>query len=307
MISVIIVTWNCRDLIGDCLDSIDRETHRPHEVIVVDNASADGTPELVRERYPEVIVIESGRNRGFAAGCNLGLERAAGDYLLLLNPDTVVRRRAIDVLAAHLDRVPAAGIAGGKAVNGHGAVCENVVSFPRFFHSLVFITFLGRWWARNKLTGVVPRTLSSWTVPQVVPCVNGSFMMARRKAYEQVGGLDERFFMYFEESDWCRRFGRAGWTVWYVPEAEILHIGGGCGGPYQERLRAEMYRSAFLYFEKYGGRSRARLLALWLVFTFRLRARWNARTPDAGAVSAALRDIIEAVRPWTLAGPDNLR
>lgn len=307
MVSVIIVTWNCRAFVGDCLDSIPRETQRKHEIIVVDNASSDGTPEFIRAHYPHVFLIDSGSNRGFAVGCNLGLQRARGDYLLLLNPDTIVRNGAIDKLADHLEANADAGIAGGRGLDGNGMVLENVVSFPSFLQSFLSITLMGRGRVRCKLTGVVPREFSAWTTQQIVPCVNGSFMMARRNAYEQVGGLDERFFMYFEESDWCRRFGEAGWTVWYVPEAEIFHVGGGCGGREQEHLRKEMYRSAFLYFGKYFGRSRTRLLALWLVFTFHLRACWNTRHGDPSGVSKALRDIIEVVKPWTSADSCNPR
>jgi len=253
-ISVIIVSWNTRELLKGCLDSI-RASGGPlvQEVIVVDNASSDGSPEMVAEQFPDVKVIRSEENLGFARANNLGLERARGSWLALVNSDVLVHpgcfQRLVDYLAGHTE----AGLVGPAVIGGDGRLQPTSRRLPTIrdtaCRSLALDNIVPRW----PLFGGQTSRHQDSARPTEVEVLSGCFWVARREAVAQVGGLDERFFFYAEDIDWCKRFGDAGWKVIYVPEATATHFGGGSSARAPLRYSIEMLRANFAYWRKYRG------------------------------------------------------
>ena len=227
-LSVIVVSYRCAELLDDCLRSLERRQDLAMEVIVVDNASGDGTVERVRERHPWVVLKPLDENTGFAVANNIGLRLATGDHLLLLNPDTVVPPGALAACVDELDRRPEVGMLGCRLVTPDGTLdhaCKR--GFPTPSAAMWHFTGMSR-----RRPGS-PR-FAAYTAGHVgehesapVDAVNGAFMLARRAAVEDVGLLDERFWMYGEDLDWCRRFWQHGWAVLYWPGVTVLHVKGG--------------------------------------------------------------------------------
>jgi len=201
------------------------------ETIVVDNASHDGSIEMVRQQFPTVTAVASTVNNGFAAGMNLGLSRASGDYLLLLNTDIAILGNALTTMATYLDQHPDVGLVGPRLLNPDGSVQSSCRRFPSIRAIIYRRTPLGIFpKAKHELRRFLMLE-SDHTVNQPVDWLLGACMMVRRSAVEKVGALDERFFLYFEDVDWCRRFWQAGWGVHYVADAELVH--------YHQRASAE--------------------------------------------------------------------
>jgi GT2 family glycosyltransferase len=252
-LTVVIVTYNCAALARDCLASLATERARlALEVIVVDNASSDGTPDAVEAEFPWATVVRAGRNLGFAAANNVGLRQARGRHLLLLNPDTVVPSGALGRCLEELQRHPHVGMLGCRLVRRNGALdhaCKR--GFPTPTAALWYLLGFSRLWPRN------PR-LASYTAGHVasdaaaqVDAICGSFMLVRREAYEQVGALDEQYWMYSEDIDWCVRFHERGWRVLYWPGVTVLHVKGGCGGRRSLRCNYAFHRGMWLFYRKH--------------------------------------------------------
>ncbi|HHE71027.1 MAG TPA: glycosyltransferase family 2 protein, partial [Chloroflexi bacterium] len=227
-LSVIIVSWNVRELLLQAIDSLKATWQGPRqdlEIIVVDNASTDGTPEMLRSSAQDVRLLINRENRGFAAANNQGLAIARGQYILLLNSDTLVRPQALRRLVAYLETHPDTGLVGPRLLNEDGSIQPSRRRFPT-----LPILFLESTW----LEGLLPRkALALYYVedrpddmPQDVDWVTGAAMLVRRETIDEVGPLDEGFFMYSEELDWCRRIRGAGWRIAYEPAAEVVHYGG---------------------------------------------------------------------------------
>jgi GT2 family glycosyltransferase len=263
MLSIIIVNWNVCDLLAKCLDSLGTQ----HEIIVIDSASTDGSVALMRDRYPHVRLLVQTENIGFSKGNNLGLAAASGDYLMLLNPDTEIIGDALDRMVAYLDAHPDVGIVGPHTLNTDGSHQSTRRRFPSlitgFFESTWFESF-------------APRTLlDRYTVRDVpddaiadVDWVQGSALMARRAVYAQIGGLDERFIMYSEEMDWCRRARNAGWRVVYLGDARITHHGGKSSEQVTARKHILFQQSKLYYFNKHHGALAAFALRLVLIANY---------------------------------------
>ncbi|MCX6136214.1 MAG: glycosyltransferase [Ignavibacteriales bacterium] len=227
-ISVIIVNYNVRDFLHNALTSIEKALAGIEaEVFVVDNASDDGSNEMVRKSFPGVRLIANSENGGFAKANNQALQHAAGKYLALINPDTVVQEDTFRSLMTFLDGHPDIGLAGCKILNPDGTLqlaCRR--SFPSPWVAFTKVSGLSvllpnsRLFAKYNLTYLNPDQLHE------VDAVSGSFMMVRRDVYEKIGGLDETFFMYGEDLDWCYRVQQAGWKVFYVPVTSIIHYKG---------------------------------------------------------------------------------
>jgi hypothetical protein len=222
-VTIIIVGWNSRDLLGPCLDSLRAmDPPRTRQVILVDNASRDDTVAFVRERYPEVELIANTENAGFARGNNLGMERARGRAVLLLNPDTEVRPDAIPLLLDYLTAHPEVGACGPKLIYPDGRLQPNGRRFPTVTSQLLVATGL------RQLDPAAYDLRYQWGRTDFdqeaeVDEVSGACLMVRREVVEQVGGMDADLFMYYEEVDWCFRIKRAGWKVAYVPGAVVVH------------------------------------------------------------------------------------
>ncbi|MBH31545.1 MAG: hypothetical protein CMG71_06085 [Candidatus Marinimicrobia bacterium] len=227
-VSVIIVNYNVKDYLANCLKSIDDSNYSgPVEVIVVDNGSFDGSARMVRKRFPSVRLIENKSNLGFAKAVNIGLRESKGDYELLLNPDTVIEESTLSVLVKYMEEHRAVGICGPKILNADGSLqlaCKR--SFPTPWVALPKLLGLsrllpgGRWTGQYNLTYLDPDDHHS------VEAISGSFMFMRGTAVEKVGELDERFFMFGEDLDYCYRIIQAGYSIHYVPETQIIHYKG---------------------------------------------------------------------------------
>jgi GT2 family glycosyltransferase len=253
-ISVIIVNWNTRQLLKDCLNSIQAsDGSLIQEIIVVDNASSDGSAEMVADEFPTVMLIRSNENLGFARANNIGIERATGFWLALVNSDVVVHPECFQRLIRYLETHDEAGLVGPAIIGGDGKMQTSYRRLPTmwntFCRSIALDTGLahGLWRPRQD----PPRTDRG--EPMEVEVLNGCFWVARREAVTQVGGLDERFFFYAEDIDWCKRFGDAGWKVVFVPLATATHFGGSSSAAAPFRYSIELLRANLVYWRKHHG------------------------------------------------------
>ena len=289
-ISVVVVTYDAMPWIERCLESV-----RGNEVIVVDHGSRDGTLELVRERFPEVRVIQQ-ENRGMGGGNNAGMRAAQGRYTFLLNSDAWVVGDALDRLAAYLDTHPAVAVAGPRLTNPDGSLQRSIRGFPTLWRLATEYFFLRKLAPRSRLLNAFYGGGFRHDQTGEVETLYGPALLVRREAADAVGLFDERFFMFSEETDWTYRFHRAGWTVAFVAEAEVVHVGGASHGG---QLYVENLRGLLRFFAKHRGRreaERARrllLAALWLrVLAFsgdrRRRYRDGARFLASGDVASLL-------------------
>ncbi|HLF20099.1 MAG TPA: glycosyltransferase [Bacteroidota bacterium] len=227
-LSIIIVNYNVRDFLHHALISLQKAAKGIRsEIIVVDNASDDGSVEMVRKRFPGVLLIPNKQNLGFAGANNIGLKRARGKFLLLINPDTVVQEDTLRVMLDFFDEYPDAGLAGCKILNPDGSFqlsCRR--SFPTPWVALTKITGLSRLFPTSSWFGRYNLTYLNTEETYEVDAVSGSFMMLRRSVFERAGGLDEAFFMYGEDLDWCYRIQKEGWKIYYVHSTQIIHYKG---------------------------------------------------------------------------------
>lgn len=250
-LSVVIVNWNTRDLLRDCLKSVFAGLgNLKAEVFVVDNASEDGSPVMVRREFPEVHIIQSAENRGFAAGNNMALRRVSGRHVLLINTDTIVHGSVIPDCVAWLDRNPRVGVIGPRLLNGDGSVQPSCSTFPSLRSltmQLVGITRIARW-DSYRMTGW------DWSQERSVEVISGAAMFVRGNAMEEVGLLDENFHFYGEETDWCRRFSSKGWDLKFVPIPEITHYGGGSVRRLNHRRDVMLTEGTTRLQLKHGGR-----------------------------------------------------
>jgi GT2 family glycosyltransferase len=259
-LSIIIVNWNTKQYLIQCLRSVFQEGKRDHrEVLVVDNGSGDGSSEEVRRLFPGVKVIENRDNLGFAGATNQGLKQGAGRYSLLLNPDTQVRKGSIEILVSFMEDHPEAGIAGVQLLNEDGSRQNSIANDPTLATELLNKSLLRRMFPKK-----FPGKEEVKNEPVEVESVIGACMIVRKKAMEEVGVLDEDYFLFLEETDWCRRMRMAGWKVYHVPAAEITHFQGKSAEREIEKARVEYYRSRYRFFRKHRGFPQTAFLAAGL-------------------------------------------
>ncbi len=265
-LSVIILSWNTRELLDQALDSVFASVAEPStlEVIVVDNGSEDGSPAMVETKYPQVQLIVCEENLGFAGGNNRGLASATGDSIVLLNSDTVVLPGAFSTLSAYLHKHPHVGMVGPKLLNADGTTQSSRRRFPAlpvlFFES----TWLQGLASKKSLQRYYFADMPD-SIAHEVDWVTGAVMMVRREVVDDVGGLDEGFFMYSEELDWCHRICDAGWAIAYTPEAEVIHYGGKSSDKVVPARHIYFQSSKVRYTRKYYGRWAAAALRTWLL------------------------------------------
>ncbi len=223
-LSIIILNYKTKNLVKYCIKGIKLVGLKlDYEIIVIDNASQDGTPEMIRKEFPEVKLIEVEKNRGYTGGNNLGLKQAKGKYILILNPDIVVLEGAIEKMYEFMENHPKIGLLGPKLINPDKSLQETCYRFPKFITPLYRRTFLGKFrFAKKHLDHFLMKDYDRKKARKV-DWVQGSCLMARNEAIKEVGLFDEKFFAYFEDVDWCRRFSEKNWEVWYLPEAELVH------------------------------------------------------------------------------------
>jgi GT2 family glycosyltransferase len=260
-LSIIIVNRNTKDLLIQCLGSIDPVGQGiEREVFVVDNGSEDGSGQAIRERFLKVTWIQNKMNIGFAKAMNQGLRLSKGKYLLLLNPDTQIKEgaiaRLISFMGTHLD----AGIVGAQLLDSDGSKQNSIANFPSLATELLNKSLL-RW--------LFPKTFPGkeriYSEPIEVDSVIGACMMVRRDAMEQVGLLDEDYFLFLEETDWCYQIRKKGWKVYHIPQAEVYHFQGKSAEKEKKKAKIEYYRSRYHFFNKNKGNLQWLLLLIGLV------------------------------------------
>jgi N-acetylglucosaminyl-diphospho-decaprenol L-rhamnosyltransferase len=252
-LSIVIVNWNTKDLLRGCLTSLyDSDGDFSFETVVVDNCSDDGSAAMVREEFPHVCLIESEINGGYAYANNHGLRCFQARYYLLLNPDTVVPRDALQRMLEFLDTHPEVGIAGPKLVMDDGELdmaCRR--SFPTPEISFYRLSGLSRLFPKSERFGRYNLTHLDPDQVAEVDSVVGAFMMVRREVVEEVGGLDEEYFMYAEDLDWAFRAKRAGWKVYYYPEVTVLHYKRQSSQQNKDRADYEFWRAMYIFYRKH--------------------------------------------------------
>ncbi len=299
-LAIITVSYNTRDLLADCLASVLAGLDRSGlagQVWVVDNASADGSADMVAERFPQVHLIAHDENLGFAAGNNLALRRMGFPHLdtrhiLFLNPDTRVVGDALGLLVRFLDETPRAGVVGPRLVYGDGGFQHSAFAFPGL--AQIFFDFfpLHPRLLDSRLNGRYPRRRYEAGVPFAVDHPLGAALTVRAETLVGVGPFDEDFFMYCEEIDLCRRVKKAGWEVYCLPQAEIVHLAGQSTRQFREQMFVALWRSRFLMFQKHNGaafRWAARRLVRLGLWAEARRARAAYRRGEIGDEALARR------------------
>jgi N-acetylglucosaminyl-diphospho-decaprenol L-rhamnosyltransferase len=266
-LTLVIVSWNVCDLLRRCLRSI-LATEGEWEIVVVDNASTDSSPEMVREEFPQVRLIANEKNRGFTAANNQGLALAQGRCVLLLNPDTEVVADALATMVRYLDAHPEVGALGPRLLFPDGRQQPSRRRFPTLTTALVESTVVQEWWADNRILRRYYMADTPDDAVQPVDWVVGACLLVRREAFEQVGGLDEGFFMYSEELDWCRRIKDAGWEVVYLPTATVIHHEGKSSEQVVPARHIRFQTSKVRYFRKHHGSYQAEMLRWFLLATY---------------------------------------
>ena len=299
-VSVVIVNWNTRELLQQTLTTLYRETTgTTFETIVVDNGSTDGSAGLVRSEWPQICLVASPINLGFAAGNNLGFPRCRGGYILLLNSDTIILATTVGGMVQFLDKHPDAGCVGCLHLNEDGSLQRSTGDFPNFIEDSLFYTDLYR---LPPVRAYLRRRFIWWgdhDCIREVDWVNGACMMVRREVLDQIGGLDEGYFIYAEEVDWCYCMRKAGWRIYFTPEAEVIHL----GGKAMDRVPAERlvlkYTGQYRFYRKYNPTWHRLILRaavsafallrmvlivfLWIIPLpkFRSRSKWELLTQEA--------------------------
>lgn len=247
-IAIIIVNWNTRDILGQCLQSVfASQTAKQFEVWVVDNGSSDGSKQMIKEIYPHTRLISNGDNVGFARANNQAVELSSGDYVMLLNPDTMVEKDVIEILANYLDQNPEIGAVGPRLLNPDGTLQESAYpepTLPREFWRMFHL---------DRFHYYAEYPMDSWSeeVAREVDVLMGACLLIRRKALDQVGLLDEEFFVYSEEVDLCTRIRNFGWRISWLPTVKVLHLGGQSTQQVQQEMFLQLYKGKIQYFRKH--------------------------------------------------------
>jgi GT2 family glycosyltransferase len=252
-LSICIVTYQAKNHLRNCLQSImDNPPDARFECIVVDNHSDDGSVEMLKAEYPQVTVIENSQNLGFTRPMNQALQHSSGEYLLQLNPDTIIHPQALSRLIDFMEKHPEVGICSPKILNDDGTLqkpCRRGESRP--LAVIAYFTGVGRLFPKNHRLNEYLMSYMDENSTHPVAGVAGSCMLLRRELIAQIGYLDERFFAYQEDADYCFRARQAGWQVYYFPEAQVTHFGG-LGGSRVHPYRSifEWHKSYFMYYRK---------------------------------------------------------
>jgi len=246
-LSVIIVNYNTRKLLLDCLASV-FSTVPPlnFEIFVVDNASTDGSVEAVKAAFPEVACICNSVNLGFARANNLAVTQSSGKYLMLLNTDAILTPTATATIIGYMDKNPDVGVCGGQLLNSDGSLQNSIANYPTLATELFSKSLLRRMFPQK-----YPGKESSFEQPVEVESIIGACMVVSKEAVDQVGMLDESFFFFFEETDWCLAMKKNCWRVMFHPGAHVYHLQGQSAKRVNVAARIEYWRSRYTYFRKH--------------------------------------------------------
>lgn len=269
-LSIVIICWNDLKVIANCLKSVFDETRdMEFEAIVSDNGSTDGSIDYIRRNFATVRVVENGANLGFARGNNAGIHVAQGEYILILNPDTIIRDRALEKFVRYAERHPEAGAFGCRVLNPDGSFQNPARPIPSLSGYLV--AALGLSWLGRFSNAFVSNLYPGWDgrSERSIGFQSGCCVLFRSDLLKRLGGFDERFFYHFEETDLCFRVWKAGSSILYYPGAEITHLGGQSVGRFPIRFALETYRSGYRFFYKhYGLKGLVRIRRVYLLSLF---------------------------------------
>jgi GT2 family glycosyltransferase len=295
-LSVVIICWNDWKVLENCLRSIFRGTHKiNYEVIVSDNGSTDGSVEKIRHQFPLVRIVENGANLGFARGNNAGIRAATGQYILILNPDTIVHEGSLDYWVEWADQHPEAGAFGCRVHNLDGSRQESARPFPTSGRYLIAalclrpLAILDRLFVSDRYYGWKGDT------ERDIDWQSGCCVMFRGDLLTQLGGFDEQFFYHFEEVDLCRRVWQAGYSIRYTPKATITHLVGQSVGRFPIRYALETYRNRYRYFYKHFGRQGVQRCRRVSLIGLRIR-RWGYRVLNFFRPTDTVRQRLEMYR-----------
>ena len=304
-LSIIIVNWNTRDMLRNCLASIPGQDGLQKEIIVIDNASEDGSAAMVAGEFPDVRLIRNGANLGFATATNQGLRAASGRHLLLLNSDTLVLGDVLADSVRYMDEHADVGMMGCRVLNEDGTTQMTCSRYPSFFNLLLQTLGL------NRLAR--PRWLQRYQMldwarddEREVEVVSGCYLVARRTTLAQIGLLDESFFLYGEETDWCRRCAAAGWRLIFAPVGEIIHFGSGSSSALNYRRDLMLTEGTVRLHRKHGGSPAA--VSIWLLlllFNLSRSAYWSLRSvaDSSGSTRSRASHFRQVVRHFNRAWP----
>ncbi|MFN8453617.1 MAG: glycosyltransferase family 2 protein [Anaerolineae bacterium] len=340
-LAILIVNWNVRDMLAACLHSVEADlaaSNLTGRIWVVDNASSDGSVGMLRQDFPQVCLIASEKNLGFAGGNNAALramgfgpnpspakgaqserggeilslseaERGLGgevnlpEAVLLLNPDTKVHPGALSVLSDFLARIPQAGMAGARLVYGDGSFQHSAFGFPGLWQLAIELLPLPGRLTESRLNGRYPRSAYESSQPFRVGHPLGAAMCVRREAIQQVGLLDERYHMYVEEVDWSKRMAAAGWEVYCVPAAAITHYGGQSTGQIHLASFINLWSSRYRFYRRYYHPLKVRLAAHIVRLGMKRKAKFDTQARQQGELSQAdwsarLSGYEEIIKIW---------
>jgi N-acetylglucosaminyl-diphospho-decaprenol L-rhamnosyltransferase len=298
-LSVVVVSYNTRDLLRACLTSVisTMSSTANYEVFVVDNASLDGSAAMVKDTFPRVRLMANRENRGFAAANNQAIRESTGQYVILLNPDTLVMDGALERMAKFMEGHPNVGAVGPRLVFPDGSFQHSAFSFPTL--PMIFFDFfpLNHRLINSRLNGRYARALYDAGDPFPIDHPLGAGLMVRRRTIEEVGSLDERFFMYCEEIDWCMRIKEAGWQIFCFPRAQIIHYVGQSTKQFRAAMFVELHKSRYRLYEKHYSRSFLRMARLVVNVGLAYRRGWDRWAFIRGRLDReALEDRLSAYR-----------
>jgi GT2 family glycosyltransferase len=252
-LSIVILSWNTRDLLEACLRSLDSNGD-PHdrEVIVVDNASGDGSAEMVAERFPDTILVHNRVNEGYARGNNIGMKKSGGDQILLLNSDTEVQGGALDVMTGFLDANGDYGACGAQLRNPDGSIQHACKRFPGLRVTLFFDTFLEKLFPENRVVRRYFMRDFDHAESRDVDQPPGACFLFRRSLLDEIGFLDEDLFLFYNDVDYCMRIRKAGYRIRFLAEAQVLHHGGASTRNYRD-FGLEWHKNRVRYYRKHFG------------------------------------------------------
>jgi GT2 family glycosyltransferase len=308
-VSIVIVSFNTRAVLKECLLSVYRQAGSLSvQVIVVDNASTDGSPAMIEQDFREVVLIRSEVNLGFGRANNLGFEEARGRYVVLLNSDAFLTEGSLERSVSHMDANPCAGLGGGRLMGRDGSMQPSARMFPTVFNDLIVLSGLAAKFPRSRLFGRFDRTWANEGEAAAVDWVPGAYSIIRAEALAAAGPFDPRFFLYYEEVDLCRRIKQEGYSVWYWPDISVVHIGGESSRqiPSLELSRSGAQltlwrmRSTLLYYRKHHGLAARFAMMIELAwYWMQSQRRRLSRDSDRRAGARAARQLVSTMgRAW---------
>lgn len=259
LLSIVVVNWNVKTLLANCLESLQADlqslAERGAEVWVVDNASTDGSVTMLQKQFPWVKLVENAKNVGFATANNQAIRQSTGQYVLLLNPDTVIKPQALLKLVDFLEATPQAGAVGAHILNEDESLQTSSYPAPTLPRELWRLFHLDALWPYSSYR------MADWRLdePHPVDSLLGACILLRRQVLDQVGLLDEGYFMFSEEIDLCYRIKQAGWSIYWLPEARVIHYGGQSTQQAATAMFLSLYRGKLIYFRKNRGRLAGRI------------------------------------------------